>query len=159
MDAAPYAVEHDDLPRDDVEALVRSVLGYLAPRAAVVETDLPAHEPGTWAPDVEATAGLLRRHSHVDPDPRRYEYATAVVAADPRLWNAFVLVAPHAYDAEVRDVDGGEVASLSDEGSLVVHLNAEQHEHLAAVTGAHRLRLLGSPTPRRQRRWWRRLDT
>ncbi|WP_432524281.1 hypothetical protein [Kineococcus sp. SYSU DK006] len=38
------------------------------------------------------------------------------------LWDAFVLVAPHAYDAEVRDADGDEIASLSYESTLVVHL-------------------------------------
>jgi hypothetical protein len=145
-----YAVEHGDLSQPDVQALVRLVLSHLAPRAATVETDLPMHDPGAWHADVEDAAELLRRHSDPEADPNRYCYAAADVRTHPHLWDAFVLVAPHTYDAEVRGADGAEIASLSDEGTLLVHLDSEQHEHLAATVGAHRLRLKGSSTRRRR---------
>lgn len=66
-------------------------------------------------------------------------------------------MAPHAYDGEVRNADGTEIASLSDEGTLVVQLDSEQYEHLAGDIGVHRLRLLSSSA---RRRWtpWRRTD-
>lgn len=150
-DTGAYAVEHADLPQHDVHALDRAVLAHLAPRAATVETDLPTHEPGSWPPEVETAAELLRRHSDPDASPDRYCYAAADVRRYPHLWDAFVLVAPHAYDAEVRDADGTEIASLSDEGTLVLHLSAEQREHLVTTIGAHRLRLLQSSS---SRRWW-----
>ncbi|MCI2237787.1 hypothetical protein MO973_16370 [Paenibacillus sp. TRM 82003] len=153
--AGTYAVEHGDLPQQDLQALDRSVLAHLAPRAATVETDLPVHEPGTWPAEVEAAAEQLRRHSDpgADPgtDPERYCYAVADVRTHPHLWDAFVLVAPHAYDAEVRDAHGTQIASLSDEGTLVLHLDDEQHQRLAALIGVHRLRLLDLSA---RRRWW-----
>ncbi|GAB3216286.1 hypothetical protein GCM10027586_07910 [Kineococcus gypseus] len=156
--AGTYAIEHGDLTQQDLQALDRSVLAHLAPRAATVETDLPEHEPGTWPADVEAAADLLRRHSDPQAEPGRYCYAAADVRTHPHLWDAFVLVAPHAYDAEVRDAHGTEIASLSDEGTLVLHLDGEQHERLAALIGAHRLRLLDLPA---RRRWapWRRAES
>lgn len=154
-----YAIDHGDLPQQDVQALDRAVLAHLAPRAATVETDLPVHEPGTWPADVETAATLLRQRSNPEADPDEYCYAAADVRAHPDLWDAFVLVAPHAYDAEVRDADGEEIASLSDEGTLVVHLDDEQHQDLATLLGAHRLRLLGSPGRRRRRAPWRGTDS
>lgn len=147
-----YAIDHEDLPQQDVQTLNRAVLAYLAPHAATVETDLPVHEPGTWPADVEAAAQLLRQHGDPAADPDDYRYAAADVRTHQHLWDAFVLVAPHAYDAEVRDEAGEEIASLSDEGTLVVHLDDEQHEDLATLIGAHRLHRLDSL----RRRQWRR---
>ncbi|WP_337060810.1 hypothetical protein [Kineococcus sp. G2] len=149
--AGTYAIEHGDLSRQDAQVLDRAVLAHLAPLAATVETDLPVHEPGTWPADVEAAAELLRRHSDPDADQDSYCHAAADVRTHPHLWDAFVLVAPHAYDAEVRDAHGSEIASLSDEGTLVLRLDDEQHARLTALVGAHRLRLLDLPA---RRRWW-----
>ena len=101
-----YAIEHSDLSQQAVQALDRAVLARLAPRATTVETDLPLHEAGSWPADVEAAAPLRLQHSNPKAVPDEYCYSAADVRTHRDLWDAVVLVAPYASDAEVRETKG-----------------------------------------------------
>ncbi|MFB9377596.1 hypothetical protein ACFFKU_14005 [Kineococcus gynurae] len=67
----------------------------------------------------------------------------------PGLWEAFLLVAPYAYDAQALDAGGAEVLHLSDAGDLRVVLAPQERREVEALIGAHRLVPV---EPRRP--WW-----
>ncbi len=109
---------------------LRICLRLFEDAVSAFECDIPDVQPATTEL-VQAAATLLG----VARWPNRQPAATGVLkAGDSLVWDAFVTIAPHAFDGSVwKHGDGRPIVSFADQGtSVVVRLDSEQAERLTA---------------------------
>lgn len=135
-----YAVEFphdatDDEQRDQVRALLR----LLRPYGSEFQTDLPAHAEAP--PPVVGARALLRSLKGSQAESEDYAMTNRVDAADDRLWESFVQVAPYAFSAQFWQGSRYLVSLADERQSVVVYLVPDSGLH-AAVADRFDLRRL-----------------
>ncbi|TCO47925.1 hypothetical protein EV646_105485 [Kribbella antiqua] len=131
-----YVVDTGD--RGDSERIYacRLVLSVTAEDVASFETDIPLASAWNWPGDVREAAAFLSSLK----DPSRGEDAlyrrTGRVPKTDRAWEAFVIVAPYAYDASAWSDDTQQIAALSDTAeSIVAALTPDQTSVVGRAIG------------------------
>jgi len=135
-----YAVEFPhDATEDEQRDQVRALLRLLRPYGSEFQTDMPAHAEAP--PAVVDARAFLRSLKGTKAESEDYAMTDLVDAADDRLWECFVQVAPYASSAELWQ-ESRYLVSLADEcQSVVVCLVPDSGVH-AAVADRFDLRRL-----------------
>jgi len=91
----------------------RAALGQVRPDADRLQTDVPWGQSESWPDDVRAAATVFR-------DPARgYGSSGWVTPVSDRQWDAYLLLAPYAYNSDVWTSGMTPLADVNDEGSVI----------------------------------------
>lgn len=117
-------------PLERAEVCCR-VLHELEETVKQFETDVPWTEQDEWPEATRAAAAALLAAAGRAVDTTSYQ-ATGMVQRDDEVWDAFCLVAGHAYDASAWSSTRAQpLVSLSDSGTvLVVHVDEAERQRL-----------------------------
>ncbi|MER6971590.1 hypothetical protein ABT304_11065 [Nocardioides sp. NPDC000445] len=120
-----------DATEDEQRDQVRALLRLLRPYGYEFQTDLPAYVVSP--PAVVDARAILRSVKGTKVESEAYALTSLVDAADDRLWESFVQVAPYAFSAELWQ-DSRYLVSLADEcQSVVVYLVPDSDVHAAVA--------------------------
>lgn len=131
----------DDAGWDDAYRRVaaRGALTFVRDVVTTAETDIPWHQRHRWPAEVQSAAEFLRDRFVADSQRTDGYLQTGVQAVtDLATCEAFLTFAPFAYDSTFW-ADGSEVASVNDEGYLVVALTDSERAELEDALGQGRV--------------------
>ena len=143
-DRLEYVVDFDGMSSSDASRCARDVLEVLAADIAKAETDIPWDERESWPEEVVLAACRLRdRFVPLGERGEVYMRTGVQRVMDDKVLADYLVVAPHAYDAQFWREDFAEVASLADEGqSFVAWLTEKQRASVVARVGNDRVVVL-----------------
>lgn len=131
-------------PRERAE-VCRRVLHALGETVGSFETDVPWTDQEEWSEATRAAAVTLLTAAGRAIDTRSYQATGMVRRDDDEVWDAFCLVAGHAYDASaLRSACGRTPEHCGDPRRAVAHRHVRSHDRSRAVRVAQR-------RPRRRR--------
>lgn len=126
-----FAVDTTGLDRDFELAMTRAVLEHFADQVYRFECDIPWTQVDRWPIEVREAAKILASRSEHKRSKDKGYAQTGILTPESGVWEAFVALAPFAYDATVWLESGGDIG-LSDEtsGGPVVFLNEQELDSL-----------------------------
>ena len=144
-----FLVDTEVMGHEQRESACRVALRAVGADAVCFESDIPGgSRRAEWTSEHHAAVNELLWAGRTIVGRHRLErsgYAQTGIlpVGDTALWEAFVTVAPHAFDASVwatRDTDQEPIVQISDESqSIFVRLTPAQHAEVIAVIGSEGL--------------------
>jgi hypothetical protein len=155
-----YVIDFDGMSPADASRSCRDALEVLAAEIGRAETDIPWAERESWPEEVVLAACRLRdRFVPLGERGEVYMRTGVQRVMDDGVLADYLLVAPHAYDAQFWREDFAEVASLADESqSFVAWLTEEHRASVVARVGHDRVVRLAEWRAAHRSAWRRWID-
>lgn len=145
-----YALDTEGMSTAEQLKVTAEMLALLSPRLHAVEMEIQLDRHAEWPARAQAAAHRVGDALSAGEGRGRTQLVRRS-RPTPEELSDLVLLAPYAYHASCRDVDGRELADLNDENSSNTWLlSAVEHAHLCRIAGAHRVVELGEWRRRRR---------